>query len=58
MRVGVRNDGPGALPATVRVEFAVPRGTTVVSSPHEFERDEEVLDQDCRALAPPPTARP
>ncbi|MEU4040151.1 hypothetical protein [Streptomyces collinus] len=52
VRVGVRNDGPGALPAAVRVEFAVPRGTTVVSSPYEFERDEEVLDQDCRALAP------
>ncbi|MEV5803138.1 hypothetical protein [Streptomyces collinus] len=52
VRVGVRNDGPGALPATVRVEFSVPRGTTVVSSPYEFERDEEVIDQDCRALAP------
>ncbi|MER6472835.1 hypothetical protein [Streptomyces collinus] len=52
VRVGVRNDGPGALPASVRVEFTVPRGTTVVSSPYEFERDEEVLDQACRALAP------
>ncbi|MET8585856.1 hypothetical protein ABZX39_34045 [Streptomyces collinus] len=51
VRVGVRNDGPGALPASVRVEFTVPRGTTVVSSPYEFERDEEVIDQDCRALA-------
>ncbi|MFC9281653.1 hypothetical protein [Streptomyces collinus] len=52
VRVGVRNDGPGALPAAVRVEFTVPRGTSVVSSPYEFERDEEVIDQACRALAP------
>lgn len=52
VRVGVRNDGPGALPAPVRVEFTVPSGTTVVSSPYEFERDEEVIDQECRALAP------
>lgn len=51
VRIGVRNDGPGALPANVKVEFAVPAGTTVVSSPYDFERDEEVLDQDCRALA-------
>ncbi|WP_320773714.1 hypothetical protein [Streptomyces sp. CRN 30] len=51
VRVGVRNDGPGALPAHVEVEFVVPAGTTVVSSPYEFERDEEVLDQVCRALA-------
>lgn len=33
VHVGVRNDGPGALHATVRVEFTVPPGTTVVSSP-------------------------
>ncbi|MER6032738.1 hypothetical protein ABT133_02295 [Streptomyces sp. NPDC001835] len=52
VRVGVRNDGPGALPAPVRVEFTVPSGTTVVSSPYEFDRDEEVIDQECRALAP------
>ncbi|QFZ71954.1 hypothetical protein GFH48_00525 [Streptomyces fagopyri] len=51
VRIGVRNDGPGALPAKVRVEFAVPAGTTVVSSPYKFERDEELLDQACRALA-------
>ncbi|MEU1529773.1 hypothetical protein [Streptomyces fagopyri] len=51
VRIGVRNDGPGALPANAKVEFAVPAGTTVVSSPYDFERDEEVLDQDCRALA-------
>jgi hypothetical protein len=52
VRVGVRNNGPGALPASVRVEFTVPRGTTVVSSPYDFERDEEVIDQECRALDP------
>ncbi|MEW2255262.1 hypothetical protein [Streptomyces sp. NPDC047869] len=52
VRVGVRNDGPGALPAPVRVEFTVPSGTTVVSAPYEFERDEELIDQECRALAP------
>ncbi|MEW2621748.1 hypothetical protein [Streptomyces sp. NPDC048106] len=52
VRVGVRNDGPGALPAPARVEFTVPPGTTVVSSPYEFERDEELIDQQCRALAP------
>ncbi|MFJ8007362.1 COG1361 family protein [Streptomyces fagopyri] len=51
VRIGVRNDGPGALPANVKVEFTVPAGTTVVSSPYDFERDEEVLDQVCRALA-------
>ncbi|MER5409127.1 hypothetical protein [Streptomyces sp. NPDC002769] len=51
VRIGVRNDGPGALPAKVKVEFAVPAGTTVVSSPYVFERDEEVIDQDCQALA-------
>ncbi|WP_046732456.1 hypothetical protein [Streptomyces humi] len=51
VRVGVRNDGPGALPAKVKVEFAVPAGTTVVSSPYDPERDEEVIDQVCRALA-------
>lgn len=52
VHIGVRNDGPGALPAKVKVEFTVPAGTTVVSSPYEFERDEELLDQDCQALAP------
>ncbi|MFB7224791.1 hypothetical protein [Streptomyces sp. NPDC056227] len=52
VRVGVRNDGPGALPASVRIEFTVPLGTTVVSSPYAFEREEELVDQDCRALAP------
>ncbi|MGW1028783.1 hypothetical protein ACWD4J_34725 [Streptomyces sp. NPDC002577] len=52
VRVGVRNDGPGALPASVRIEFTVPPGTTVVSSPYDFEREEELVDQDCRALAP------
>ncbi|MHB9847711.1 hypothetical protein ACSYGO_00530 [Streptomyces krungchingensis] len=51
VRVGVRNDGPGALPAKVKVEFAVPAGTTVVSSPYDPARDEEVIDQVCRALA-------
>ncbi|MGV9253727.1 hypothetical protein [Streptomyces sp. NPDC003697] len=51
VRVGVRNDGPGALPAPVRVEFTVPSGTTVVAAPYEFERDEELIDQECRALA-------
>ncbi|MFE3265632.1 hypothetical protein [Streptomyces sp. NPDC059215] len=50
VRVGVRNDGPGSLPAKARVEFAVPAGTTVVSSPYDPERDEEVIDQVCRAL--------
>ncbi|MFD7864353.1 hypothetical protein [Streptomyces sp. NPDC059783] len=52
VRVGVRNEGPGALPATARIEFDVPPGTTVVRSPYEPERDEELIDQDCRALAP------
>ncbi|MFI1538128.1 hypothetical protein [Streptomyces anandii] len=52
VRVGVRNGGPGALPAPVRVEFTVPSGTTAVSSPYDFESDEEVVDQKCRALAP------
>ncbi|MFD4258797.1 hypothetical protein ACFWR9_14460 [Streptomyces sp. NPDC058534] len=53
VRVGVRNDGPGALPAKVKVkvEFAVPAGTTVVSSPYDPERGKEVIDQVCRALA-------
>ncbi|MFD9426867.1 MULTISPECIES: hypothetical protein [unclassified Streptomyces] len=53
VRVGVRNDGPGALPAKVKVkvEFAVPAGTTVVSSPYDPLWDEEVIDQVCRALA-------
>ncbi|WP_158687626.1 hypothetical protein [Streptomyces sp. AA1529] len=51
VRVGVRNDGPGSLPAEVEVEFVVPAGTTVVSSPYDPELDEEVIDQDCRALA-------
>ncbi|MGQ4514686.1 hypothetical protein [Streptomyces sp. DW26H14] len=50
IRVGVRNDGPGELPAPVRVEFTVPTGTTVVASPYDAEADEEVLDQRCRAL--------
>ncbi|MFI2645319.1 hypothetical protein [Streptomyces sp. NPDC018610] len=57
VRVGVRNDGPGALPAAVRVEFTAPPGTTVVSSPYDAEREEEVIDQDCRALAPDGTPR-
>lgn len=52
VHVGVHDDGPGALPATVRVEFTVPPGTTVVSSPYNPEADEELVDQDCRALAP------
>ncbi|MGV9989917.1 hypothetical protein [Streptomyces sp. NPDC003374] len=52
VRIGVRNDGPGALPVPVRVEFTVPAGTTVVSSPYEFDRDEEVIDQECRAIGP------
>lgn len=52
VRVGLRNDGPGSLPATARVAFEVPPGTTVVASPYDAERDEELIDQDCRALAP------
>jgi hypothetical protein len=52
LHVGMRNNGPGALPAPVRIDFTVPPGTTVVSSPYDFERDEEVIDQACRALAP------
>ncbi|WP_158710239.1 hypothetical protein [Streptomyces sp. NRRL F-5126] len=52
VRVGVRNDGPGDLPAPVKVEFTVPRGTTVVSSPYDPYADEEVYDQRCRALGP------
>ncbi|MCA1219549.1 hypothetical protein [Streptomyces sp. 8L] len=51
IRVGVRNDGPGELPAPVEVEFTVPPGTTVVASPYDAESDEEVIDQRCRALA-------
>ncbi|MEY2241844.1 hypothetical protein AB8A21_02590 [Streptomyces sp. BF23-18] len=51
VRIGVRNDGPGALPATAKVVFTVPEGTTVMASPYSFERDEEVIDQDCRAVA-------
>ncbi|MEV6161907.1 hypothetical protein AB0L71_08275 [Streptomyces sp. NPDC052052] len=52
VRVGIRNDGPGALPASARIEFTVPAGTTVVSSPYDVERDEELIDQVCRALGP------
>lgn len=51
VRIGVRNDGPGGLPASVRVECTVPEGTTVVSSPYDVERDEEPIDQECRALS-------
>lgn len=51
VRIGARNDGPGALTAAVKVLFTVPEGTTVVASPYSFERDEEVIEQDCRALA-------
>ncbi|MEU4171184.1 hypothetical protein AB0F46_30435 [Streptomyces sp. NPDC026665] len=50
VRIGVRNNGPGSLPATVKVVFTVPEGTTVVESPYLFEKDEEVVDQDCRAV--------
>lgn len=50
VRIGVRNNGPGALPAEVKVVFTVPAGTTVMAAPYEFERDEEVIDQDCRAV--------
>ncbi|MGW3917664.1 hypothetical protein ACWEBX_40325, partial [Streptomyces sp. NPDC005070] len=50
VRIGVRNNGPGSLPTTVNVVFTVPEGTTVVESPYGFERDEEVIDQDCRAV--------
>ncbi|MFE2531053.1 hypothetical protein [Streptomyces sp. NPDC059371] len=51
VRIGVRNNGPGSLPATVKVVFTVPEGTTVVESPYSFESDEEVIDQDCLAVA-------
>ncbi|MGY4981753.1 hypothetical protein ACWCYL_32210 [Streptomyces sp. 900105755] len=51
VRLGARNDGPGALTAAVKVVFTVPEGTTVVASPYSFERDEEVIEQDCRAFA-------
>ncbi|MGW1962681.1 hypothetical protein ACWCPD_20675 [Streptomyces sp. NPDC001935] len=51
VRIGVRNDGPGSLPTTVRVVFTVPEGTTVVESPYSFAGDEEAIDQDCRAVA-------
>lgn len=51
VRIGARNNGPGALTAAVKVVFTVPAGTTVVASPYNFERDEEVIDQDCRAVA-------
>lgn len=52
IRIGVRNNGPGLLGNhPVEVGFTVPAGTTVVESPYEFERDEELIDQDCRALA-------
>lgn len=50
VRIGARNNGPGALPAKVKVVFTVPAGTTVMASPYEFERDEEVIAQDCRAV--------
>lgn len=50
VRIGVRNNGPGALPAQVKVVFTVPAGTTVMAAPYDFERDEEVIDQDCRAV--------
>ncbi|MBP0455904.1 hypothetical protein [Streptomyces montanisoli] len=50
VRVGVRNNGPGDLPAPVKVEFTVPDGTTVVASPYDPYADEEVYDQRCRAL--------
>ncbi len=56
VRIGVRNNGPGALPATAKVVFTVPEGTTVMASPYSFERDEEVIDQDCRAVAADETA--
>ncbi|MET7989097.1 hypothetical protein [Streptomyces sp. NPDC005281] len=51
VRIGVRNNGPGASAAAVKVVFTVPAGTTVVASPYRFERDEEVIDQDCRAVS-------
>ncbi|MFF4567854.1 hypothetical protein [Streptomyces sp. NPDC001435] len=50
VRIGVRNNGPGSLTAAVKVVFTVPDGTTVMASPYSFERDEEVIDQDCRAV--------
>ncbi|MEU4084017.1 hypothetical protein [Streptomyces aureus] len=50
VRIGVRNNGPGALPADAKVVFTVPDGTTVAASPYRFENDEEVIDQDCRAV--------
>ncbi|MEW1780054.1 hypothetical protein [Streptomyces sp. NPDC086777] len=51
VRIGARNDGPGTLTAAVNVLFTVPEGTTVVASPYRFERDEELIAQDCRAIA-------
>ncbi|MGW1618759.1 hypothetical protein [Streptomyces sp. NPDC002172] len=51
VRIGARNNGPGALTSAVKVVFTVPEGTTVVASPYSAERDEEVIDQDCRAVA-------
>ncbi|MEU6655188.1 hypothetical protein ABZ904_38770 [Streptomyces sp. NPDC046900] len=50
VRIGVRNNGPGSLTAAVKVVFTVPEGTTVTASPYSFERDEEVIAQDCRAV--------
>lgn len=51
MRIGFRTRGPGSPRTTpVTVGFTVPAGTSVVESPYEPERDEEVLDQRCRAL--------
>ncbi|MFD5633134.1 hypothetical protein ACFWJM_03130 [Streptomyces sp. NPDC127077] len=50
VRIGARNNGPGSLPAAVKIVFTVPEGTTVVESPYSFERYEEELDQDCRAV--------
>ncbi|MFI6347351.1 hypothetical protein [Streptomyces sp. NPDC050560] len=51
MRIGFRTHGPGSpRSAPVTVGFTVPAGTSVVESPYDPMRDEEVLDQDCRAL--------
>ncbi|SFF66387.1 hypothetical protein [Streptomyces mirabilis] len=51
LRIGFRTQGPGSpRDAPVTVGFTVPAGTTVVESPYDPYRDEEVLDQDCRAL--------